>query len=218
MNVLLVEDDIQLNKTIKSFLELKTFNVLSCLDGEDALSFIEEKSFDFYIIDINIPNINGLDITKFIRRKDTKTPILIITASAEIDNFLIAHENGCNEYIKKPFHLKELEVRINKLLDVSHNEFENLAKGVKFHVEFEELWIEEEKIKLRKKEQRLLSILVQNLNHIVKNGVVTDYVWENEIKESYPLRQLVNELRKKLRNHSELIQTEIGIGYSMNSK
>jgi len=103
MKVLMVEDDIQLNATITKFLELLSFEVNSTIDGEEAISIIDKSNFDMYLIDINLPNINGLDIVKYIRKKDITTPIIMITASLEVDNFITAYDNGCSEYIKNHF-------------------------------------------------------------------------------------------------------------------
>ncbi|NQY54116.1 MAG: response regulator, partial [Campylobacteraceae bacterium] len=110
MKVLLVEDDTQLNTTIASYLETIPFEVTSAEDGEEAIDIIDDNIFDLYLIDINIPTISGLDLLKYIRQTDIHVPIIIITASLEINNLTEAYDKGCNEYLKKPFHLKELEV------------------------------------------------------------------------------------------------------------
>ncbi|TLS95053.1 response regulator [Aliarcobacter cibarius] len=86
MNILLIEDDITLNDTIAEYLKFKGDDIESLEDGDKAIEIIDSKVFDLYIIDINIPNINGLDLLKYIRQKDTKTPIIIITASLELEN------------------------------------------------------------------------------------------------------------------------------------
>jgi len=119
MNVLLIEDDIQLNTTITNFLKSTSKDVVSVMDGEIAIDTIDNNNFNLFIIDINIPHINGLDIVKYIRQKETMTPIIMITASMELSNFQKAFQNGCNEYIKKPFFLEELEIRINNLIEKS---------------------------------------------------------------------------------------------------
>ncbi|SFP43619.1 response regulator transcription factor [Hydrogenimonas thermophila] len=215
MKVLLIEDDIQLNTTIKNFLESLNYEVISSFDGSDAIELIDENHFDLYLIDINIPNISGLDIVKYIRQKDTNVSIIMITASLEINNFIDAFDNGCNEYIKKPFHLKELEIRINNLLDKNSDKEEiiQISENIIYNMEYEELRIDNEIVPLRKKERRLLTILLQNVNHTVPTESICSYVWENEIKESYPLRQLANELRKKLEKDQKFIFTDIGVGY-----
>ena len=81
MNILLIEDDITLNDTIAEYLKFKGDDIESLEDGDKAIEIIDSKVFDLYIIDINIPNINGLDLLKYIRQKDTKTPIIIISQS-----------------------------------------------------------------------------------------------------------------------------------------
>jgi len=214
MKVLLVEDDIQLNTTITNFLKSINYDVTPLMDGEVAIDTIDNTDFNLFIIDINIPNINGLDIVKYIRQKDTTTPIIMITASMELDNFKTAFKNGCNEYIKKPFFLEELEMRINNLLNSEdENNIIQISPNIAYDIEYEELKIDNETVHLRKKERRLLSILLQNINHTVKIDTIQNYVWENEIRESYPLRQLINELRKKFNNGEKFIFSDIGIGY-----
>lgn len=219
MKILLAEDDIQLNTTISNFLKLKKYEISTVFDGEDAIKLIDKSKFDLYIIDINLPNINGLEILEYIRSKAIQTPIIIITASLELANFKKAFENGCNEYIKKPFYLEELEIRINNLLENSSNSKKiSLTKSLSYDLKYEELKNDGEIIKLRKKERRLLTIFLQNVNKTVSTEQLEHYVWENEIKESYPLRQLLSELRKKLGNENDFIKSYKGIGYCFEIK
>ena len=212
MKVLLVEDDIQLNTTIASYLESLSFEVISVEDGEKALDLIDENSFDLYLLDINIPSINGLDLLKYIRQTNIHVAIIIITASLEINNLTAAYDNGCNEYLKKPFHLKELEVRINKLINVQLNSIQ-FSKDFYYCQKSRNFIVQEKTLDLRKKEKRFLSILVENIGQIVSSQEIIDYVWENEIKETYPIRQLVNGIRNKL--PLNIIKTYIGIGYKI---
>jgi DNA-binding response OmpR family regulator len=214
VDILLVEDDIQLNKTIVSFLELHNDHVTSVTDGMEAINTIDRENFDFFIIDINLPHISGLELTSYIREKYPSVPIIIITASLEVNNFIDAFESGCNEYIKKPFHLKELEIRMNKLIQKETTLF-FITESIGYDKRFKELIIDNQKIELRKKELRLLDILIQNSNHIVETHELISYIWEGEEKDKYPLRQLVNELRKKLQN-KDIISTEVGLGYRLN--
>jgi len=213
MNVLLIEDDIQLNTTITNFLKSINYEVTSLRDGEVAINTIDNKNFNLFIIDINLPNINGLDIVKYIRLKDSTTAIIMITASMELDNLKNAFKNGCNEYIKKPFFLEELELRINNLLKNQNEDSIKISNNISFDIKYEELIIEGRTIQLRKKEKKLLSLFLQNVNHTVDTEQIQNFVWENEIKETYPLRQLVNELRKKFDNGEKFIFSNPGIGY-----
>ena len=213
MRILLIEDDFQLNQTIKRFLEIKGHDVIASYDGDNALTLIDEDGYDLYVIDIKLPKINGLDIIKYIRQKDRETPIVIITASIDFDTFLEAYDSGCDEYIKKPFHLQELEIRINKLLSKNTKDTIQVDDRIFYNFDFNELYIDGQEVKLRKKESRFLRILLKNLNHVVKNEDIINYVWENEIKDTYPLRQLISELRNKIQLEKNHIISEVGVGY-----
>jgi len=216
MKVLIIEDDVQLNIAIGEFCKLKSFESVSIKDGLLALEQIDNEHFDLYIIDINIPRINGLDLLKHIRKTDLDTPVIIITASLEIQNFSTAFENGCSEYIKKPFHLKELDVRINNLLALNRPITITLNDALTYELNKEEFTYQNKPIRLRYKEKRFCAILMKHINTVVSNEMIHDYVWEGEIKETYPLRQLLVELRKKL--PSDIIQTKIREGYMIETQ
>lgn len=215
MKILVVEDDLELNNTMCQYLEIKSFDTVCAKDGLEAIDLIEERAAHLYIIDINIPQINGLDLVSHIRKTDLETPIVIITASPEIENFTVAFENGCSEFIKKPFHLKELDIRIQNLLSIKEENVVVLGKGLKYDLKEEVFVYGKETIDLRPKEKRLCALMIKNINHVVSNEKIQDYVWEGEIRESYPLRQLLSNLRKKL--PFELIQNKTKVGYLINS-
>ncbi len=216
MNVLIIEDDVQLSIAISRFCEIKKFDTICVKDGLDAIDQIDNGNFDLYIIDINIPRINGLDLLKHIRKTDLNTPIIIITASLEIQNFSTAFENGCSEYIKKPFHLKELDIRISNLLAINKPEIITLNDELTYDLSREEFYYQNRPIKFRYKEKRFCALLMKHINTVVPNALIHDYVWEGEIKETYPLRQLLVELRKKL--PFNIIQTKIREGYIIESQ
>lgn len=219
MKILIIEDDIQLNTTITNFLRYKGCQTTSVEDGEEALEYIDKNFYDLYIIDINIPKVSGLEVLKYIRQKDLITPVIIITASLELENLKTAYKNGCNEYIKKPFYLEELEIKIDKICVGNYkNEIINISDNISYDTSLEELVINGEIKRLRKKEKRLLTILLQNINKTVPTQTLENYIWENEIKETYPLRQLVNDLRKYFDNDEKFIFSEIGVGYRFETK
>jgi DNA-binding response OmpR family regulator len=216
--VLLVEDDIQLNTTIANFLKSINFDVKALFDGDSAVESIDKDGFDLYIIDINIPNIDGIDLVKYIRQKDILTPIIIITASLELSNLQKAYKYGCDEYIKKPFFLEELEIRINNILKHKNINLIQISKNITYDMEHEELKIDDEVVRLRKKERRLLTILLKNINHTVSIDRICSYVWENEIRENYPLRQLVSDLRKYFNTGEKFIFSDARLGYRFEIK
>ncbi len=207
-SVLLVEDSLQMMKIIKRILEDNDFLVTFVDDGSKALELIKKNDYDFYLIDINIPGIDGLELVKFIREEKQEGNILMVTAAAEGYYFEKAYEYGCDDYIKKPFHAAELEVRIKHLLEKK--------KSIKFDdyefvFESDDLFKNRHPINLRKKEKKLLHLLLKNVNFTVSNDKIIKYVWGNDIKKAPPVRQLVNELRKKF--DKDYIKTVVGVGY-----
>ena len=219
MKILIIEDDIQLNTTITNFLKYKGYKTISVEDGEVAFEYINKNLYDLYIIDINIPKISGLELLKYIRQKDLKTPVVIITASLELENIKTAYKNGCDEYIKKPFYLEELEIKIDKICKVNSDQnVIKISENIFYDMGLEELFIDDKIKRLRKKEKRLLTILLKNLNKTVPTQTLEDYVWENDIKESYHLRQLVNALRKYFGEEERFIFSEAGVGYRLEIK
>jgi len=213
MKILIIEDDIQLNTTISNYLLLKEYEVKSVFDGKKALSLISNE-FDMFIIDINIPEVNGIELLRYIRKINSNIPVIMITASLELENFQDSFKYGCNEYIKKPFYLEELEIRIEKLTK-NINQVINIEDNIKYDMKYEELTINNEIIDLTKKEKKLLTILLKNINHIVSNDEIQKFVWEEE-KESYPLRQLVNNIRKKLPKNYIVSKKAIGYKFEVN--
>lgn len=211
MNVLIIEDDTQLNIAITRFFEIKNYNTTSLKDGLVAIDYIDSDGFDLYIIDINLPGINGLDLLNHIRKKDLNTPVIIITASLEIENLTNAYEKGCSEYLKKPFHLKELEVRLNRLLNTDESEIIHFDDGLFYNKNQALFYYANKPIELRHKEKRFCELLISHINKVVSVETIEHYVWENEEKTIYPLRQLVAELRRKL--PIELIKTKVKEGY-----
>ena len=180
MKILLIEDDSILNETIADYLKLKGNKLISIEDGADAIKTIDNNNFDLYIIDINILHINGLEIIKYIRQNDLQTPIIMITASIELEHFKTAYQNGCDDYIKKPFHLEELEIRINKVIDktieIKHIEQQNsqLEKMANYDTltkirnrrGFADLL--EVEVKRSKRYQHSLSLIYMDIDHFKK--------------------------------------------------
>jgi len=213
MKVFLAEDNFLLSKALVKFFELKSYEVYHFKDGEDAFDDINLKNIkDIYVIDINLPTINGLELVKHIRNIDCDVPIIMITASVDIHDFEKAYDFGCSEYIKKPFNLKELDIRLNRLLK-NHTKDIILSENIRFDLQLQELYIKNKKVELRKKEIRFLTLLLENRHRKIFTEEFEMYIWEGEIKDSYPLRQLVNGLRRKL--EYDFVKTEIGIGYSV---
>ena len=215
MKVLLVEDNIELNKTIQTFLEIKNFQVDSVTDGKKALNLIKKEIYDLYIMDIHLPKTKGTELIKHIRDKNANSPIIMMTSSTDIEPFLKSFENGCNEYIKKPFHFEELEIRMNNLLKNKQTSLIYLTKNIQFDTKTSEIIIDGKSIDLRKKERRLLHILVENKNRVVLKDELNRYIWKDEDKKNYPLRQLISGLKQRIPELKNNIQSVSRLGYKL---
>jgi DNA-binding response OmpR family regulator len=212
MKVLIVEDDLPLANALKKVLEKNGFDVEIVGDGEEAFNLILEKNYDLYLLDINLPNLDGHKLLKLIKHKNNNSIVVMITASAEIEDIEKAYNYGCNEYIKKPFHAKELLIRINNLIKKNETNFNEIkVDNLRFLKDTMDLFIDDKPVELRKKERRLLYILITNLNRTVSKEEIINFVWEGEKKENYPLRQLISSLKSKLNN--KYIVSVVGIGY-----
>jgi DNA-binding response OmpR family regulator len=211
MNLLIIEDDVPLANAIKRVLEKNQFKVDIVEDGSEAVDFIMRGNYSLYLVDINLPNIDGHNLLKIIKNKNENSIVLMITASAEIEDIEKAYGYGCDDYIKKPFYAKELLIRINKLLAMNNVSNEIRIDNLRFLKDTMDLFIDNKRVELRKKERRLLYILLDNLNKTVKKEDIIKFVWEGEERENYPLRQLVSSLKSKLNN--KYIVSVVGIGY-----
>jgi DNA-binding response OmpR family regulator len=225
MKILLVEDDKQLGRALKKTLNAKGYEVNHIEDGEDAFNDILIHEYDVFLLDINLPKIDGIKLIKLIRHKNQNAIIIMITASAEIEDMEKAYgedHDGCDEYIKKPFHSEELLLRINHWIKVKQDQCEDnnnhkvIVDNMEFYFETLDLYIDGILANLRKKEKRLLAILLKNLGKTVSKEEIINYVWENEKKKNYPLRQLISELKNKL--PKEYITSVVGIGYRFDKK
>ena len=226
MKILLVEDDKQLGRVLKKTLEAKGYEVNHIEDGEDAFNDILIHEYDVYLLDINLPKIDGLKLIKLIRHKNPKAIIIMITASAQIEDMEKAYgenHDGCDEYIKKPFHSEELLLRINHWLkvkkescDKSDEKNKITIDNMDFYFDTFDLYIGGVLANLRKKEKRLLAVLLKKMGKTVTKEEIVNFVWEDEKRKEYPLRQLVSELKNKL--PGDYITSVIGIGYRFDKK
>ena len=120
MKILLLEDNKKLNETITKRLGMKGYSVLSIIDGAEAFEKITD-GFSCFILDINVPNIDGIKILKKIREYYQTLPVIIISASVELDVIKQAYDFGCNDFLKKPFFIDELEIKIEKFCNIQND-------------------------------------------------------------------------------------------------
>ncbi len=125
MKILLLEDDIALNKSIYDALVYSGYSVDTFFDGNDVIDNLS-SIYDLYIMDINVPNISGLELLNLIHNQNNQSKIIMISANTDINIIENAYNLGCIDYLKKPFHLKELRIKIDKLFSTTNSLLEEL--------------------------------------------------------------------------------------------
>ncbi len=209
MKILLLEDNKKLNSTIKKRLELKGYKIYSFIDGQEAYNNITE-GFSCFILDINVPNIDGIKILKKIREFYNEVPVIVISATVELDIIKESYDFGCNDYLKKPFFIDELEIKIEKLCQIKNNLI-TFDKDSYFDYKSSTITIDGETHRLTKKERLLINLFLTKKNQILTYSAIESYVWEGAFASIESIRSLVRRLRKVVQK--DYIQTVVDTGY-----
>lgn len=200
MKILYLEDDITLSDTIAEFLSEEGFKVTSVYDGEEALEQSYKESFDLFLFDVNVPKINGFKLLHELREAGILTPAIFTTSLKGIDDLSTGYESGADDYIKKPFALRELLFRIKALLKrefKSQNEITKIGDEAKFNTFTNELYIADKKTPLNPKESLLLKLLLKHQNECVLLEDIYCELWSHDEPPSdMSLRTYIKNLRK----------------------
>jgi len=201
--ILLLEDDVTLNETVTEYLEEQGYEVDSVENGEEAMDKIYENNYDLLLLDVKVPLMNGFDLLKEIREKKNTTPAIFITSLDSIDDLSEGYESGCDDYIRKPFALKELAMRMATILkrDFFHANSEKIEidTNIEYDIESNTLFVDGEEVTLNKKESKLLKLFLQNQNQILSHERIYDAVWDyDESASEASLRTYIKNLRKIL--------------------
>ena len=199
--ILLLEDDNTLNETVTEYLEEEGYEVVSVENGEEALDRIYEESFDLLLLDVKVPQMNGFDLLKEVRAREITTPAIFITSLDSIDNLSEGYESGCDDYIRKPFALKELSMRMTSILKRDFFHAPSQRIGIDDHISYDidsnTLYIDDQEVPLNKKESRLLKLFLQHQNQILSHERIYDTVWDyDESASEASLRTYIKNLRK----------------------
>lgn len=218
--VLLLEDDHIIANQVRDFLVGKGIKCEVAYDGE--LFFRQKKSetYDLYLLDINVPKMNGLDVCRRIRETDKLTAILMLTAFGEIEDKVDAFKSGADDYLVKPFHLDELYIRIQALLRrklAPQNEHNTLnIADLSIEVESKTVNRAGVPIKLTPKEFNLLRILANAKGRVLSKQQIADELWDYYIETNEnTIEVYINFLRNKIDKPfgKALIHTKVGFGY-----
>ncbi|WP_185213069.1 response regulator transcription factor [Sphingobacterium mizutaii] len=225
MEILLVEDESSVISLIQRGLKYEDFQISVATDGISGLKLASSKKFDLIILDVMLPQMNGLDVCRQIRSFDKDVPILILTALDQTEDVVEAFNRDADDYMTKPFQLEELKARIHRQLrkSNSNNSSNHLIQIGDLILDRSSKYVSRDgkAISLTATEFRLLEYLMVNKNKVISRMDILEEVWEMDINMSTNVVDVyVNYLRKKVDKQYEnkLIHTVIGMGYVMRNE
>ena len=201
--ILLVEDDDTLSELINEYLSEQGYDVTVCADAKAALDTAYERNFDILILDVKLPKGDGFSLLRELRRLGDDTPAIFTTSLNALQDLEIGYKSGCDDYLKKPYELKELLLRIQILLKrkFSHvnDEFIELGGGYKFYPSSKTLRQNGQIVNLSNKESELLALFLENKNTLLSKETIFDKIWNyGEEPSELSLRVYVKNLRRIL--------------------
>ncbi|MDJ1470501.1 response regulator transcription factor [Cytophagaceae bacterium DM2B3-1] len=219
--VLYVEDEPFLGKIVKESLESRSFDVCMVADGQLVSRLFEEYKPDICVLDIMLPNKDGYEVATSIRQKNPQIPILFLTAKTQTEDLLKGFQAGGNDYIKKPFSMEELIVRMQNLLQITYRKSQVSSQTIsigryEFNPQRYELKLGDKLRKLSYRETELLSILAENQNFTVNRKEILLRVWDDDsFFNSRNLDVYITKLRDYLKEDTSVqIITIKGVGYN----
>ncbi|MEQ8198311.1 MAG: response regulator transcription factor [Clostridiaceae bacterium] len=220
-NILIIEDESRIRSLLKDYLILEQFNIIEASNGIDGLSVFNKNKIDLAILDIMMPGLNGLEVTKEIR-KISSIPIILLTAKSQEEDKLSGYNLGADDYVTKPFSPKVLVAKIKALLKrTSSNSTNNEINfpRLKINKESMEVSVDNNFVSLTPKEYDLLIYLAENQNIVLSRDTILDGVWGYDYYgDNRVVDTTVKRLREKLGNTAEYIVTVRGSGYKFEVK
>ena len=216
MRVLLIEDDSLIGDGIKVGLSKLGFTVDWFDDGADGKEALLQTPYDAVILDLGLPTIEGLDILKAWRNAGLDTPVLILTARGDVDERIKGLNSGADDYLGKPFALKEVQARLNALIRRRNGITKPLIhfKNITFAPDTKTVTLNGEKVTLAPREVALLELLLLNKNKVLSKETIENklYSWDDDVA-SNAVEVHVHHLRKKL--GKDIVKTINKIGYTL---
>lgn len=226
MEILLIEDNKRISDFVVKGLEESGFSVVLAENGTDARELISEKSWDVILLDIMLPDIDGIELLQYARYKKIHTPILVLSALGEPEDKVKALNYGADDYLSKPFHFQELIARIQALtrrakLDYSSSSDMLEVDDLRLYIDQHRVERGEQEIKLTLQEFKLLKLLMEHKNKVLSRTQILDNVWGiNYDTNTNVVDVYISYLRNKIDvdNASKLIETIKGRGYMIREK
>lgn len=218
MNILLIEDNLSIIKGIKYNLEQNNYQVVAKINISDSINYLNSNNkIDLIILDVTLPDGNGFNLYEK-NIKDLNIPTIILTAVDDEDNVVKGLELGVNEYITKPFSMKELLTRINRIMVRKNNNSTIKIKDITYNYDKMEVYKNNQKIELSSLELKILNLLFNNVNKVVTRNLLLDKIWEwtgNDV-DDHTITVYLKRIREKI--NTDIIITVKGIGYRIDNE
>ncbi len=215
-SILLIEDDVALNKAISVYFKKENFQVDSFFCGHDMIDALEKNNFDIIILDINLPDLSGFDLIKQIKLINSNIPVIILSACDLDSDILHGFNLGAEDYVTKPFNIEILHKKINVILKRNTKNTFYKDDHLFFDKNTSKLVINNKEIKLTPLEFKLLSLFLENQNQIILKETIIEKIWdsnENYVDE-HTLLVNISRLRNKIEDDKHhYIKTVYGLGY-----
>ena len=223
-NVLIVEDDKAIQNLLKIALKQENHNVMAVGTAREGIDFTVKNIVDVMILDLGLPDMDGINVVKTVREFNEKMPILVVSARDDENEKIKCLDAGVNDYVQKPFSSGELMARVRAAIRYSSNNegshsaiFENGYLKIDFSAH--SVFMDEQEVHLTNFEYKILAVLAQNVGKTLTHNFIISKVWGVGGNDSNGLRVFMASLRRKIEKNiyeQELIRTEVGVGYRMN--
>lgn len=213
MRVLLLEDEYSLRISIEEFLDDIGYKIDGFTSSEEAYDAVYENKYDLLLLDVNVPGRSGFELLRDLREEGVKIPAIFLTSMTEVRDLKSGYEAGCCDYLRKPFDLMELQLRMEQVIRSCYHENRStvcLVDGLEYDTTHFSLSYHGKRLTLSKTEKELLNVLLKYKNQVVSIETLQDEVW-GEFVDPANIRVQINNLRKKVA--VEFIQNRRGIGY-----
>ena len=191
-----------------NFFEKRGWLCEDFLDAKSLLDAMKNTVYDLYIIDVNLSEITGVDLLKKIREKYPQVPTIMVSGLTDIETVMDAYNEGCDEYLKKPFDLRELEVKVSKLMN---DKTIDLNESVRYDLSGRILFVDGNEVHLSQKESNLLHTFMTNINRPLTHEYLESVIWGEVEDNGHALRNLILRMRKRI--GKGIIDTVQGKGY-----
>ena len=222
MKILLVEDDKEISSAVSKAIKMSGYECDQAYDGQEAIDAIEYIKYDVIVMDIMMPKMDGITAVKYIRRTNNHVPIIMLTALSETDDKVTGLDAGADDYLTKPFMVKELLARIRALTRRGDTIVDNKKIGnVTLDSQSFEIKTDNKTVRLTNKEYKLMELLIKNKNQILSTERIMDEIWDLESDaEINVVWVFISTLRKKLDSieSNYEIKAVRGLGYRLEEK